>query len=89
MFCPAFVSLRLSWLLILQTPVTKHSEATPELVINFITEALRLTHFIRLIRGVILRAASLQELALELAVLGGFIIVLISIAILRFSKRLD
>jgi ABC-2 type transport system permease protein len=56
---------------------------------QIIAEALPLTHFIRLIRGVILRGASLQELALELAILGGFIIVFMSIAILRFSKRLD
>jgi ABC-2 type transport system permease protein len=48
-----------------------------------------LTHFIRLIRGVILRGASLQELSGELLVLGGFIVVLMSLAILRFSKRLD
>ena len=32
---------------------------------------------------------SLQELAVELMILGGFIIVLMSLAIMRFSKRLD
>ena len=56
---------------------------------QMIAEGLPLTHFIRLIRGVILRGASLQELALELAILGGFIVVFMSLAILRFSKRLD
>jgi len=56
---------------------------------QIIAEALPLTHFIRLIRGVILRGASLQELAGELAVLGVFIIVLMSLAVMRFSKRLD
>jgi ABC-2 type transport system permease protein len=56
---------------------------------QIIAEVLPLTHFIRLIRGVILRGANLQELALELAILGGFIVVLMSLAILRFSKRLD
>jgi ABC-2 type transport system permease protein len=54
-----------------------------------IAEVLPLTHFMRLIRGVILRGASLQELSLELAVLGGFIVVAMSLAILRFNKRLD
>ena len=54
-----------------------------------IAEALPLTHFIRLIRGVILRGASLQELAVELMILGGFIVVFMSLAIMRFSKRLD
>ena len=56
---------------------------------QIIAEALPLTHFIRLIRGVMLRGASLQELAGELMVLGGFIIVLMTLAIMRFSKRLD
>jgi ABC-2 type transport system permease protein len=56
---------------------------------QIIAEALPLTHFIRLIRGVILRGASLQELAGELAILGVFIIVLMSLAVMRFSKRLD
>ena len=56
---------------------------------QIIAEALPLTHFIRLIRGVMLRGASLQELSGELFILGGFIVVLMTLAILRFSKRLD
>jgi ABC-2 type transport system permease protein len=56
---------------------------------QLIAEVLPLTHFIRLIRGVVLRGASLQELIGELAILGLFIVVLMSLAIMRFSKRLD
>lgn len=56
---------------------------------QIIAETLPLTHFIRLIRGVMLRGASLQELAAELYILGGFIVVLMTLAIMRFSKRLD
>jgi len=56
---------------------------------QIIAEALPLTHFIRLIRGVILRGASLQELMGELVILGIFIVVLMSLAVMRFSKRLD
>jgi len=56
---------------------------------QIIAEALPLTHFIRLIRGVVLRGASLQELSGELAVLGIFIVIFMSLAIMRFSKRLD
>jgi len=56
---------------------------------QIIAEVLPLTHFIRLIRGVILRGASLQELAGELAILVIFIVVLMSLAVMRFSKRLD
>ena len=48
-----------------------------------------MTHFMRLIRGVVLRGAELQELARELAVLAVFIGVAMSFAILRFRKRLD
>jgi ABC-2 type transport system permease protein len=56
---------------------------------QIIAEVLPLTHFIRLIRGVMLRGASLQELSGELLVLCGFIVVFMTLAILRFSKRLD
>jgi ABC-2 type transport system permease protein len=56
---------------------------------QIIAEGLPMTHFIRLIRGVILRGANLQEMAVELAILGGFVVVFMSLAILRFSKRLD
>ncbi len=54
-----------------------------------ISEALPLTHFIRLIRGVILRGAGLDELARELMILWGFAIVALTFAVKRFHKRLD
>jgi ABC-2 type transport system permease protein len=54
-----------------------------------IAEGLPLTHFIRLIRGVMLRGAGLYELASELLVFGVFIVVFMTLAIRRFSKRLD
>ncbi len=56
---------------------------------QLIAEILPLTHFIRLIRGVMLRGASLQEMSGELLVLAGFIVVMMTLAILRFNKRLD
>ncbi len=56
---------------------------------QLIAEALPLTHFIRLIRGVIIRGASLQELSTELVVLCVFVMVFMAVAITRFSKRLD
>jgi len=56
---------------------------------QIIAEALPMTHFIRLIRGVILRGASLPELSHELFVLVGFILAAMTLAILRFNKRLD
>jgi len=56
---------------------------------QIIAEALPLTHFNRLIRGVMLRGANLQELSGELIILAVFIVVLMFLAIMRFSKRLD
>jgi len=56
---------------------------------QWIAEILPMTHFMRLIRGVILRGATLAELSSEMMILGGFIIVAMTIAVLRFNKRLD
>lgn len=56
---------------------------------QWIAELLPLTHFLRLIRGVMLRGAGLVDLWPELLALGGFIIVMMTLAILRFRKRLD
>ena len=58
-------------------------------VAQWIAEVLPMTHFMRLIRGVILRGASLPELTSELIWLAGFILIMMTIAILKFSKRLD
>lgn len=56
---------------------------------QIIAEALPLTHFIRLIRGVMLRGADIHELSRELMILSGFVVVFMFLAIKRFSKRLD
>ena len=56
---------------------------------QWIAEALPLTHFIRLIRGIVLRAATLGELWQEAAILAGFALLFLTIATLRFHKRLD
>jgi ABC-2 type transport system permease protein len=56
---------------------------------QWIAEILPMTHFMRLIRGVVLRGASLQELSSEIAILAGFIAVALTFAVLRFQKRLD
>jgi ABC-2 type transport system permease protein len=56
---------------------------------QWIAEVLPMTHYMRLIRGVVLRGASLQDLAPELLVLVGFIVLTLSFAVLRFRKRLD
>ncbi len=56
---------------------------------QWFAEILPLTHFIRLVRGLILRDASLAELSGELWPLAAFFAVALSISIRRFRKRLD
>ncbi len=57
--------------------------------VQWLAEVLPLTHFLRLIRGVMLRGASLWELWPDVLALLVFITVMMSAAILRFRKRLD
>ena len=56
---------------------------------QWIAEVLPLTHFMRLIRGVVLRGANLFELWPDVLALLAFTVVMMSLAILRFRKRLD
>lgn len=56
---------------------------------QIIAEVLPMTHFMRLIRGVVLRGADLAELSGELLALGVFILTAMTFAVLRFAKRLD
>jgi ABC-2 type transport system permease protein len=58
-------------------------------VAQWIAEVMPLTHFIRLVRGILLRDAGLADLWQELAILGLFSVVALSIAVARFRKRLD
>ena len=56
---------------------------------QWIAEALPLTHFIRLVRGILLRGASLAELWIPLVALLGFSVLMLGFAVGRFRKRLD
>ncbi|HZP66296.1 MAG TPA: ABC transporter permease [Rudaea sp.] len=56
---------------------------------QWLAEIFPMTHFMRLIRGIMLRAATLADLWRELAALGLFCVVVLGIAILRTRKRLD
>ncbi|HEX7341516.1 MAG TPA: ABC transporter permease [Rhodanobacteraceae bacterium] len=58
-------------------------------VCQWLAEVLPLTHFLRLIRGVMLRGASLTELWSEVLALLAFSAVMMATAIARFHKRLD
>ncbi len=56
---------------------------------QWLAEIFPMTHFIRLIRGIMLRGAHLTELWPELAALAAFCVTTLTIAVLRTSKRLD
>ncbi|QNP41099.1 ABC transporter permease [Lysobacter solisilvae (ex Woo and Kim 2020)] len=58
-------------------------------VIQWIAEILPLTHFLRLIRGIMLRGAGLLELWPDVLALVAFTAVMMTLAISRFRKRLD
>ncbi|HEX9207168.1 MAG TPA: ABC transporter permease [Steroidobacteraceae bacterium] len=54
-----------------------------------IAQVLPLTHFVEIIRGIVLRGAPLSEMGVPAAKLGVFFVVTLAIATLRFRKRLD
>jgi ABC-2 type transport system permease protein len=56
---------------------------------QWLAEIFPMTHFMRLIRGILLRAATLADLWPELAALGAFIVIVLGVAIARTRKRLD
>jgi ABC-2 type transport system permease protein len=56
---------------------------------QWIAQVLPLTHFVVMIRGIVLRGAPLVDLYVPAAKLGAFLLVTLVIATLRFHKRLD
>lgn len=56
---------------------------------QWLAELLPLTHFLRLVRGIILRGAELNLMMTEIYALFAFFAVTLMLAILRFRKRLD
>jgi ABC-2 type transport system permease protein len=52
-------------------------------------ELLPLTHFVRIIRGILLRGATLEEVGGEIWPLLAFLVVAMTASIARFRKRLD
>ncbi len=63
-------------------------EAMPQAA-QYIAEILPATHFMRCVRGVVLRSASLSDLSFDLIWLIAFSLGGLIIASLRFKKRLD
>lgn len=63
-------------------------EGMPELA-QAIAQVLPLTHFNEIIRGIVLRGARLTDMQPELAKLAAFLVVMLTLSIARFRKRLD
>jgi ABC-2 type transport system permease protein len=55
---------------------------------QWIGQALPLTHFLRIVRGIALKDVGIADLLPELAWMGGLLVLLVSLASLRFSKKL-
>ena len=55
---------------------------------RWLAQALPLTHFNQIVRGIVLRGASLSDLSLPVLKLSAFLVVAVAFAALRFRKRL-
>ncbi|WP_255428784.1 ABC transporter permease [Saccharophagus sp. K07] len=56
---------------------------------QWLAECLPATHFMRAVRGVVLRAAEVRDLVEDLLWLASFSVVGLIVASWRFHKRLD
>jgi len=56
---------------------------------QILAEGFPLTHFVRIVRAIVLRGADLEQLRPEIWPLGVFFVIAMSLAMLRFRKRLD
>ena len=56
---------------------------------QWVGEVLPLTHFLRIVRGIMLKGAGFAELSHEVAALGAFTLVAMAVAIFRFRQTLD
>lgn len=56
---------------------------------QYLGEIFPLTHFLRIVRGVMLKGADFQAIASEVAALVVFVFVFAALALLRFRRTLD
>jgi ABC-2 type transport system permease protein len=63
-------------------------DGMPEIA-QWIGLGLPLTHFVEMVRGIMLRGADLAELMPRVYSLGAFFVVAMGAAALKFRKRLD
>ena len=55
---------------------------------QWLSQALPLTHFLRIVRGITLKGASFDDVAPELVWLGGILLALVVLSSVRFRKKL-
>lgn len=58
-------------------------------VVQWLAEILPLTHFLRIVRGILIRGADLSQLNSDMLAMTVFFIAMTIIAAIRFQKRLD
>ena len=56
---------------------------------QYVGEALPLTHYLRIVRGIMLRGAELADLQYDVLALGAFTLGAMSLAVARFRQTLD
>jgi ABC-2 type transport system permease protein len=56
---------------------------------QWIAQVLPLTHFVEIVRGIVLRGAELRDMGAEVGKLLAFFVIMLVAAVLRFHKRLD
>ncbi len=56
---------------------------------QWLAELFPLTHFLRIVRGILLRGSSLAEMWPQIWPLAVFFVIMLTLAIMRFHKRLD
>jgi ABC-2 type transport system permease protein len=55
---------------------------------QILSQALPLTHFLRIVRGIVLKGSALADLTGELTWMAAILVALVVLASLRFSKKL-
>jgi ABC-2 type transport system permease protein len=55
---------------------------------QWLSQALPLTHFLRIVRGIVLKGSTFDELRPELVWLGGLLLALVAFSSVRFRKKL-
>jgi ABC-2 type transport system permease protein len=56
---------------------------------QYLGEAMPLTHFLRIVRSVMLKGSNFSDLAVDAGALAAFTLVAMSVAVMRFRQTLD